>query len=140
MPYKPSKPEKQVTYYTISDHNMLLVESMLLFLYYSAPTAPPDSFSISRINSRNVTLSWNLPNDDGRNGMILSYTATCSNSESVLINTFTTVGLSTTVDGLSPYSFYSCSVFATTGGGDGPAATLNFTTASDGKYATCNEM
>lgn len=72
--------------------------------------------------------------------MILSYTATCSDSESVLVNTVTTVGLSTTLDGLNPYSFYSCSVFATTNGGNGPAATLNFTTASDSKYATCNQM
>ena len=66
--------------------------------------------------------------------MILSYTATCSDNESVLINTIITVGLNTTLDGLSPYSFYSCSVLATTGGGNGPAATLNFTTASDSKF------
>ena len=86
------------------------------------------------IGSRNVTLSWTLPNEDGRNGIIVSYTAICGDSDGVLVNTTTTVGLTTTFEGLRPYSIYSCSVFATTNTGDGPPASLNFTTASDSKY------
>ena len=104
---------------------------------YTAPTLPPDSFSIVSIGSRNVTLSWTLPDEDGRNGMITSYTVTCSDSNGVLVNTLTTVDLSATFEDLSPYSFYTCSIFATTSGGDGPATTLNFTTASDSKFMRC---
>lgn len=70
--------------------------------------------------------------------MILSYTATCSDSDDVVVSTLTTVDLSAVLDGLSPYSFYSCSILATTNGGSGPAATLNFTTASDSKFARCH--
>ena len=70
--------------------------------------------------------------------MIASYTATCSDSDGILVNTLTTINLTTLFGGLSPYSFYSCSVFATTSGGNGPAATLNFTTVSDGRCMRCN--
>ena len=65
----------------------------------------------------------------------MSYTVACNDSNGNLITTLTVTALSTTYEGLQPYSFYTCDVLATTSGGDGPAATLNFTTASDGK--TC---
>lgn len=86
------------------------------------------------IGSRSVTLSWDLPNEDGRNGIIISYTISCSDSDGVQINTTTTTSLITTFEALRPYSFYICSVFASTSGGNGPAAVLNFTTVSDGKF------
>lgn len=35
--------------------------------------------------------------------------------------------------GLNPYSVYMCTVTASNNAGDGTAATLNFTTATDGK-------
>ena len=101
---------------------------------YTAPTVQPDSFSVTRIGSRSVTFSWDLPNEDGRNGIITSYTVGCSDGDGVLINTTTTTSLTATFEALRPHSFHICSVFATTSGGDGPAAVLNFTTASDGKF------
>lgn len=113
---------------------MILNFTAIIIYYNAAPTAPPNSFSIAIIGSRNVTLSWALPDQDGRNGMILSYTAACNDSNGVVVNTQATTGLSITIEGLSPYSFYSCSVYATTGGGDGPSDHLNFTTASDSKF------
>ena len=66
--------------------------------------------------------------------MIVSYTVTCIDSIGVVANMQTTVSLSTTLEALSPYTFYNCNVFATTNGGDGPPATLNFTTTSDSKF------
>ena len=132
MPFKISKLLKQVSVRLRCQTNVVIY-STLYFVHYTAPTAPPDSFSIVSIGSRNVVLSWTLPNEDGRNGMIASYTATCNDSDGVLVNTSTTVGLTTMFEGLCPYSFYSCSVVATTSGGDGPPAILNFTTASDSK-------
>ena len=99
----------------------------------TAPSVPPNSFSVARVGSRNVTLTWSLPDEEGRNGVIVSYTVACNDSNGNLITTLMVTALSTTYEGLQPYSFYTCDVLATTSGGDGPAATLNFTTASDGK-------
>ena len=112
---------------------VILLWLISLSIVLTAPTAPPSSFSVTRLGSRNVTLTWSLPDEDGRNGVIVSYTAACSDVNGDLVSTQTITAVSTTYEGLQPYSFYVCDVFASTNGGDGPAATLNFTTASDGK-------
>ena len=104
-----------------------------LSVVHTAPTAPPSSFSVTRLGSRNVTLTWALPDEDGRNGVIVLYIVACSDVNGDLVSSQTITALSTTYEGLQPYSFYVCDVFASTSGGNGPAATLNFTTASDGK-------
>ena len=57
----------------------------------------------------------------------------CSDEDDMLATTFTTSALTATVEGLGIYSFYTCNVAASTSIGYGPEATLNFTTASDGK-------
>ena len=108
-----------------------------IIVHFTAPTAQPDSFSVIDVESRSVIMSWDLPNEDGRNGIIISYTIGCNDSNGVLVNTTTTTSLTTTFEALRPYSFYICSVFATTSGGNGPAAMLNFTTDSDGKFQLC---
>ena len=103
---------------------------MISFL---APTAPPDSFSIVSINARNATLSWTLPEESERNGMITTYMVACTDGDSVMTNTLTTSNFTATIEGLSPFSFYMCNVTASTRVGSGPAASLNFTTDADSK-------
>lgn len=94
---------------------------------------PPESFAIVDISTRNVTLSWELPEESKRNGVITAYMVSCSDEEDMLVTTFTTSTLTATVEGIDIYSFYTCNVAASTSGGYGPEATLNFTTTSDGK-------
>ncbi len=98
-----------------------------------APTGPPESLSIVSTTSRNVTLSWASPQESERNGMIVGYMVACVNRDGSAISTLTTTSFSITVGGLSPYSFYMCSVTASTSIGNSPEATLNFTTATDCK-------
>lgn len=98
----------------------------------TAPTVEPGSFSVASIGSRSVTLSWTLPPESGRNGMISSYTTMCSDINGNLFGPLTTVNNSATFEDLSPFTYHHCSVHASTNVGSGPAATLNFTTNSDG--------
>lgn len=91
--------------------------------------APPDSFAVVTIGARNVTLSWTIPEESGRNGIITGYSVICADGGGI---TLAASNLMATVGGLNPYSLYMCSVTASTSAGAGPAATLNFTTASEG--------
>ena len=113
---------------------------MVYDFFNTAPTAPPESFSTVSTTSRNVTLSWEAPQESERNGMIVGYTVTCVNRDGSVISTVTTTNLSITVGGLRSYSFYMCSVTASTSAGDSPEATLNFTTATDGKMWHINSL
>ncbi len=75
-----------------------------------------------------------LPEEDERNGMITGHMVACTDEGGSMSRTLITSNLTTTIGGLNPYSFYMCSVSASTGAGDSPAATLNFTTATDSKW------
>ena len=99
---------------------------------HAAPTVQPSSFSAVSIDSRSVTLSWTPPIERGRNGIISSYTVMCSSSHEGAIGPLTTVNYTATFEDLSPYTYHSCHVYASTNVGSGPAAYLNFTTSSDG--------
>ena len=88
---------------------------------------------IVSIGGRNVTLSWTLPEANERNGIIIGYSADCTDRDGTLINNIMTSYLNTTIGDLSPYSFYTCSVAAFTSVGSGPAGTLNLTTDVEGK-------
>ena len=105
----------------------------LLSYHFTEPVGTPKSFAIFSISTRNVTLSWDLPEESKRNGVITAYMVSCSDEDDMLVTTFTTSALTATVKGLGIYSFYTCNVAASTSIGYGPEATLNFTTASDGK-------
>ena len=98
----------------------------------TAPAVQPGSFSTVSIGSRNVTLFWTLPAENGRNGIILSYTVMCSDSNGNLIGPLTTTNYTATFEDLNPFTHHSCSVYASTSVGSGPVAILNFTTDSDG--------
>ena len=121
--------------YTLHGLMPLLLEDHYFFT--TAPTAPPNSFSTTSIGSRNVALAWTLPEESGRNGVIISHTVMCSESNGDLISTLSTTNFTVTLEDLSPHTSYNCSVYAFTSIGSGPATTVNFTTADDGKLMYC---
>ena len=86
-----------------------------------------------RISSRSVTLSWTLPEENQRNGLIVGYMVVCTGEDSTMSFTLETFNFTATVEDLSPYVLYMCSITASTSAGAGPAADLNFTTATEGK-------
>ena len=109
-----------------------IMTHIVAHILITAPTVQPGSFSTANIGSRSVTLSWTLPPESGRNGMISSYTAMCSDSNGNIFGPLTTINNTATFEDLSPFTHHHCSVYASTSIGSGPAATLNFTTNSDG--------
>ena len=114
----------------------------MLYLYLcSIFTAPglPDALSVVSVYSRNITLSWTLPEENGRNGIITSYMVTCTDEDGVSTS-LTTSGVTATVGGLSPYSPYVCSVSASTSAGAGPPVTASLTTATDGNAEASSEI
>ena len=75
-----------------------------------------------------------LPEESGRNGIIIGYTVSCTDAFDTSSNTITTIELSATRIGLTPYRTYTCSVTASNSAGNSPEATLNFTTAAARKW------
>lgn len=63
--------------------------------------------------------------------MITGYTVTCTDGTNS--NTVTTSDVTATLVALTPNSLYTCSVTASTSAGNGPASSLNITTATDSK-------
>ena len=84
------------------------------------------------ISARSAILSWELPIESGRNGIITSYSIACRDADINLIVNDDVIDTSFAVEGLQPYSQYNCTVTASTSAGEGPPAQLNFNTMEDG--------
>ena len=102
------------------------------FSLFLAPTAPPELFQAVSISARSASLSWELPVESGRNGIIISYSVACTDAQSNPIISDEVTETSFTVEGLQPYSQYNCTVAASTSVGEGPPAYLTFDTLEDG--------
>ena len=102
-------------------------------MYFSAPTAAPQSFVADWITATEVQLSWEPPPLEHQNGLIQSYTITVfeveSNSTKEVHQNFAYNTISLT--GLHPYYNYIMSVAAYTVG-LGPFASITLQTEQDG--------
>lgn len=112
------------------DYNTKQKEFFFSSLFFIAPSAPPNMFSTLNVSPRNVTLSWTLPEESERNGVITGYTVTCTDGSVSMTHTVTIT--TATVTSLDPSSLYMCNVTASTRAGSSPAAFLNFTTTTAG--------
>ena len=101
--------------------NLILLSSL-----YAAPSAAPEMFAADA-GERQVVFSWSPPLVTQQNGVITSYTLSCS--PSLPQSPFLSGSL--TVTGFSPDTAYSCSVVATNSKGSGPPANITFTTQQD---------
>ena len=99
---------------------------------YSTPLGPPDKFGAVP-GERVVVFSWSPPPVTHRNGVITSYTLSCSPSLSSLPKSTSSEQTSLTVAGFSPGVSYSCSLAASNTQGSGPPANTSFTTLQDCK-------
>ena len=108
-------------------------------LVFSAPTAPPENFTLQVVGSRAILVSWRLPLFGERNGVIISYTIVL-----VELTTNTTLiyqreGNHTEliVEELHPYYQYRCSIVAATQVGASPSS--DFVTIRTGEDGKANE-
>ena len=90
----------------------------------------PQNFNGVSTNPTMLTLSWELPEQSTRNGMIIRYNYMCENVHS---GPQMTMGLTADVTGLVAFTNYTCSVNAATVNGTGPPATITRTTAEDSR-------
>jgi len=106
---------------------------MELLSFSTAPTAPPGNFSVTAINSRTITLSWNPPPFDQINGLlrhyVISFTQNETASESQVLSTYTQV----TLQSLHPYYTYTCRVAAVTTGSGPYTGNLTVRLPEDGE-------
>ena len=84
---------------------------------------------IKTITSKSVTLTWKPPTEP--NGFISEYQFQCSGENYVVNSNVTGSQTTNTLNGLLPYTNYSCSITAHTSVGGGPAATTSVTTLQD---------
>ena len=95
------------------------------------PEGAPEMFE-AVAGQRQVNFSWSPPPVTQRNGVIISYTLSCSPSPSSLPQSPSQSG-TLTVAGFSPDTSYTCSLVASNSQGSGPAANTSFTTLEDCK-------
>ena len=103
--------------------------------YPSAPIGPPLSLAVQSVNSTSQTLSWEPPSLAHQDGATFNYTLTCippaEYSLPPVISVFTTSGAHT-LNGLTPATLYSCSLFATNLYGNGQPANISAMTEDGG--------
>ena len=88
-----------------------------------------------RVDNSSSTLSalWMVP--ENTNGVISNYTIRCNTTDSDIAPvTVDESTLSTTLEGLTPFTEYTCTISASTGAGEGGSSTpQTATTDEDGK-------
>lgn len=90
------------------------------------------------IGAREVTFSWEVLPPLDRNGLIISYTLTCSVSAPADLDldieggNFAQAGLNS-LDGFRPNTSYVCTVFAINGADQGPSSEVTFNTSDESK-------
>ena len=106
------------------------------FYLHIAPTTSPDNFTIAFITPRSVSLMWDPPSPQNRNGIITGYiinVTVADTGEDFQLSTETTHIF---IDSLRPFSIYMYMIAATTVE-DGPFSnTFQFQTLEDGKTNT----
>ena len=98
----------------------------------SAPSGSPEAFE-AVVGQRQVVFTWSPPPVTQRNGVITSYTLSCSPSPSSLPQSPSSQSGSLTATGFSPNTLHSCSLTATNSQGSGPPSIRTFITLEDCK-------
>ena len=105
---------------------------------FIAPTAPPENFIITAINSTALQLQWDLPPEEHRNGIIIRYTLSCEEMISdeyllvtspdfpLIVNENGSVSL--VLNGFRPGTPINCTVSASNAAATGPSTTSSATT------------
>ena len=99
----------------------------------TAPTDSPQMLAIANISATSITASWQGPSQDQHNGIIRHYAVVLQESASGAETTWTSLGTSTTIPGLRPFTSYSCKVAAYTVSLGPYSALVYATTLQDGK-------
>ena len=106
---------------------------------FSVPTGAPRNCINMTYNARNVVLQWEEPVYTLQNGKIMGYNLTChsvnpwADLSADLSATQSSATTSFTVDPVSPFTEYTCSLSAINEVGQGPPAHCSFSTQQAGQ-------
>ena len=109
------------------------VTTPLLFCC-TVPSGYPQNIEATAVSSRMFTLSWDPPNYEDRNGIIIGYVINVINTRRSETLQYTSNTTALTLSTLSPYTTYYCIVSARTSVGTGPfSVVITLLTPQDGK-------
>ena len=106
----------------------------------AAPSQPPSQFNVTVESSTSITVSWRLPPEGSRHGIIKGYKLFYKKkgSDSATFLTLDNIKTSERVTELDKYTKYEFQVLAFTSAGDGPNSSTVFkTTMEDGANQKC---
>ena len=85
-----------------------------LWLHFSAPSSPPTNLTVAEFTSDSISLSWNPPPFEERNGLIRQYFLAVTRNDTRMVFQQTSNATATTVQSLHPFSTYIIAVAAET--------------------------
>ena len=91
---------------------------------------------VTASGSRALQLSWDPPEEDKQNGEITGYQVEWSSAASSNVETVSGGITYITIENLTPFTSYECSVSASNVAGNGPKAYITGTTAEEGKQSS----
>ena len=103
--------------------NTVLLLYLLTIKHFHLPTAPgspAQNSTVERTTSTTISLSWEPPADDQRNGIITLYIIRVVSVDAGTTAYYNSSVPSATVTSLKPYTTYECSIAAETSAGRGP--------------------
>ena len=97
----------------------------IMIAFITVPSGAPQMLTITETEVTNISLTWQFPPPDERNGVVLGFIVRLS-SVSLRTETreITTVYTNITVTSLTPYTVYECVVSAYTSVGTGPPSSI----------------
>ena len=111
---------------------VLLINNSYIILLFVAPSSPPNSVTLTAIDSVTLNISWSLPSPDNINGVIRYYIINISVVDTLEHLQYTSADTNISVDSLHPYYTYTVYVAIVTIG-IGPFSTgQSITTPEDG--------
>ena len=103
---------------------------------HTAPSAPPDGFTGTATSPRSAIFTWRTPLADEINGVIIRYTINVMIVETGQMFQLTSTTTTLTINTLSLYRTFICTIAAETSAGIGPFSTqFTLITPQDGKLS-----
>ena len=90
----------------------------------TVPSGPPQSPSVSSVNSRSIGITWQPPPLPDRNGVITGYVINITSLDTGTRTQLTSTTTALTIPNLAPYTSYVCIIAARTAVGLGPFSTV----------------
>ena len=107
------------------------------WLHLSAPTSPPTNLTVEEFTSDSISLSWNPPQFEERNGLIRQYFLTITRNDTGMSFQQTSNATEMTILSLHPFSTYIIAVAAETVDVGPFTESIVVTLPEDGMWKLC---